>query len=269
MGKGASGALVAGVSNLAIIATVMATPVSARVAEQAAGSELTPAAQQPARSVTMAVPLVWSGQVLGDVVVQVEPDGAIAIETQSLRNELGRLLNEAGLERLDESIAGDPFVTPAELSTAGFDIGFDMARLELTVNSIDPALRPVEPLRGRSESTEVLLPSMEAARFSAYLNTSVNLIYRDRDGIVPPDVFLFGAARYRDIVVEFDGGLTEDVDDNYRFYRRAVRAVYDEPEKFRRWSAGDLQLDNTGMLRTPFIGGVALEKSRRTFDPVE
>ena len=267
MGKGASGALVAGVSNLAIIATVMATPVSARVAEQAAGSELTPAAQQPARSVTMAVPLVWSGQVLGDVVVQVEPDGAIAIETQSLRNELGRLLNEAGLERLDESIAGDPFVTPAELSTAGFDIGFDMARLELTVNSIDPALRPVEPLRGRSESTEVLLPSMEAARFSAYLNTSVNLIYRDRDGIVPPDVFLFGAARYRDIVVEFDGGLTEDVDDNYRFYRRAVRAVYDEPEKFRRWSAGDLQLDNTGMLRTPFIGGVALEKSRRTFDP--
>ena len=68
-------------------------------------------------------------------------------------------------------------------------------------------------------------------------------------------------------MVEFDGGLTQGEDDDYRFYRRALRAIYDEPESFRRWSAGDLQLLNTGMLSTPFIGGVALEKSRRTFDP--
>src|SRR3546814_19245008 len=69
------------------------------------------------------------------------------------------------------------------------------------------------------------------------------------------------------VVLEFDGGFTEGFNDDYRFYRRAARAVYDEPESYRRWSAGDLRLDNTGMLRTPFIGGVAVEKSRRTFDP--
>lgn len=267
MSRGAPRRLIAGVSKLAIIAAFVGTPVALRAAEQPAATGGAAAAQPSARSVTMAVPLTWTGQVLGDVVVQVEPDGTIAIESQSFRTEMGQLLNDAGIRRLDEAIAGDPFVTTAELAAAGFDVGFDMGRLELTVNSIDPALRPIEPLRGRTESTEVLLPSMEPARFSAYLNTSVNLIYRDRDGIVSPDIFLFGAARYRDIVVEFDGGLTEGVDDDYRFYRRAVRAVYDEPEKFRRWSAGDLQLENTGMLRTPFIGGVAVEKSRRTFDP--
>ena len=214
MSRGAPRRLIAGVSKLAIIAAFVGTPVALRAAEQPAATGGAAAAQPSARSVTMAVPLTWTGQVLGDVVVQVEPDGTIAIESQSFRTEMGQLLNDAGIRRLDEAIAGDPFVTTAELAAAGFDVGFDMGRLELTVNSIDPALRPIEPLRGRTESTEVLLPSMEPARFSAYLNTSVNLIYRDRDGIVSPDIFLFGAARYRDIGVEFDGGLTEGVDDD-------------------------------------------------------
>src|SRR3546814_6321941 len=80
--------------------------------------------------------------------------------------------------------------------------------LQLAVNAIDPALRPAEPLLGRDNSSEPLLPSITPANFSAYLNTSVNLLYRDRGGVTPPDVFLFGAARYRDVVLEFDGGFT-------------------------------------------------------------
>src|SRR3546814_515469 len=205
----------------------------------------------------MSVPLVWRGRVLSEVIVQVDPDGAAAIESQSLRAELSRLLTDAGVQRLDEAIAGNPFVAQADLQAAGFDVVFDMGLLQLAVNAIDPALRPAEPLLGRDNSSEPLLPSITPANFSAYLNTSVNLLYRDRGGVTPPDVFLFGAARYRDVVLEFDGGFTEGFNDDYRFYRRAARAVYDEPESYRRWSAGDLRLDNTGMLRTPFIGGVA------------
>src|SRR5690606_23368927 len=82
-----------------------------------------------------------------------------------------------------------------------------------------------------------------------------------------PDIYLFGAARHRNVAFEFDGGFTRGFDGDYRFYRRAARAVYDEPGSYRRWSAGDLQLEMTGALRTPFLAGVALEKSRRTFDP--
>ncbi len=267
MNRGAPGALIEGVSKLAFVAAILCAPGIARAADQVALPTAVAAAQQPSRTVTMAVPLTWNGQVLRDVVVQVDPDGSAVIESLSLRVELIRLLNDAGIRRLDETIAGDPFVSPAELQVAGFDVGFDLARLELSVNAIDPLFRPVEPLGGRNDSREPLLPSIEPAGFSAYLNTSVNLLYRDEDGVVPPDVFLFGAARYRNVVVEFDGGFTQSLNDDYRFYRRAVRAIYDEPESYRRWSAGDLQIENTGLLRTPFIGGVALEKSRRTFDP--
>ncbi|MGV1682865.1 fimbria/pilus outer membrane usher protein [Sphingopyxis sp. NJF-3] len=258
--------MIARVSSLALAAAILCVPGVVRAADQVAESGGIATTQKPTRSVTMSVPLAWSGRVLGDVIAQVDPDGSVAIESQSLRAELIRLLNEAGVRRLDEAIAGDPFVTPEELQPAGFDVSFDMGLLQLAVKAIDPALRPSAPLFGPT-GNEPLLPSAEPANFSAYLNTSLNLLYRNQGGIEAPDVFLFGAARYHNVVMEFDGGFTEGLNNDYRFYRRAVRAVYDEPESYRRWSAGDLQLNSTGMLRTPFIGGVAVEKSRRTFDP--
>jgi outer membrane usher protein len=254
-------------SRIALAASIFCVPGFAHAADPPPPPEHPPAISQRGESITMSVPLVWSGQILGDVVVQVERSGAAAIESQSLRIELSRLLNAAGTARLEEVIAGDPFVTEAQLKSGGFDVSFDESLLQLTIASIDPALRPVEPLRGRSENSDRLLPSIEPAKFSAYLNSSVNLLYGDREGLVAPDVFLFGAARLRDIVLEVDGGLTQNLDQNYRFYRRAARAVYDEPDSYRRWSAGDLLLQDTGVLRSPFIGGVAVEKSRRIFDP--
>lgn len=267
MNWGTPGRLIAGVSRTALVAAILCTPAVAHAADQSTQPADAAPADRSTRSVTMSIPLVWSGQVLGDVIVQVDPDESAVLESQSLRAELSSLLTEAGIVRLDEAILGDPFVTPDDLQAAGFDISLDMARLELVVNAIDPTLRPIEPLGGRSQNSERLLPSIMPADFSAYLNTTVNLLYRDPEGVVAPDVFLFGAARYRGIALEFDGGFTEGLGDEYRFYRRAVRAVYDEPASYRRWSAGDLQLENTGVLRTPFVGGMAVEKSRRTFDP--
>ena len=268
MKRGAHTGLIAEVSSLPLVAVFLSASSIAHAAQPTPQTTAISVAQQPTtRSVTMSVPLSWNGQVLGDVIVQVQPTGSIEIESQSLRSELGRLLTEAGIARLDQAIAGDPFVTPGELQSAGFDLTFDEARLEITINAIDPTLRPVEPLAGRSENSERLLPSIQPAGFSAYLNTNLNLLYSDLEGLVPPDLFMFGAARYRNVVVEFDGGFTRDFDGDYSFFRRGARAVYDEPDSYRRWSAGDLQLRNAGVLRTPFIGGVAVEKSRRTFDP--
>lgn len=259
--------MIAKVSSLALVWAMLCVPGRAYAADQVAQPDGVAAAKTSARSVTMSVPLVWSGRALSDVIVQVDPDGSTTIESQSLRPELSRLLTDAGVQRLDEAIDGNPLVTPAALQEAGFDVDFDMGLLQLVVTAIDPALRPSEPLFGRDNSDEPLLPSIKPAGFSAYLNTSMNLLYRDRNGLEAPDIALFGAARYRNVVLEFDGGFTQALNDDFRFYRRAARAVYDEPESYRRWSAGDLRLDNTGMLRTPFLGGVAVEKSRRTFDP--
>ena len=173
---GGTNRLIAGASILALGTAILGVPGIARAADQPAPIAVEDPLRPPTRSVTMSVPLVWAGRVLSDVIVQIDPDGSIAIESQSLRSELSRLLTEPGIVRLDETIAGDPFVTTSELQIAGFDVSFDMARLELTVNAIDPTLRPIEPLRGRSQNSERLLPSAQPANFSAYLNTSVNFI---------------------------------------------------------------------------------------------
>ncbi len=201
---------------------------------------------------------------MGDVIVRADPEGSVAIESSSLEAQLGSLLNESGSQRLRETLAGKPFVLPAELEAIGIKVAFDLSRLELSVLSIDPTSRPVQPLQGKSTERENVLPVMKPAGLSAYLNATANLLYRDVGGVAPPEFYLFGATRYKNLVLEYDGGVT----DTQRFYRRSLRAVYDEPEKYRRWSAGDLRLENTGFLRTPFLGGVAVEKTRREFDPL-
>ncbi|WP_305098405.1 fimbria/pilus outer membrane usher protein [Croceibacterium aestuarii] len=266
MTRGAKGTLISAVSGLALVAGFTGLP--ARAAAQASPPPAWDggAPKSAKRTITMSVPLTWNGQVLGDVIVQVKPGGSVAIESQSLETQLSLLLNAAGRQRLQEVTAGSPFLTAAQLEAAGFTLVFDLSALELRVDAIAAEFRPVEPLGGRREVDEPVLPAMGPANFSAYLNSTVNLLYRDVDGLARPDVFLSGAARYRGVVLEYEGGLSESSDD-YRFYRRAVRGVYDERDKYRRWSAGDLRLENTGALRTPFIAGVAVEKSRRVFDP--
>src|SRR5690606_20407620 len=264
MAWGGSETPIGDVSKLALAAAILWMPGVLHAADGAAQAANSAPSPEQSQSITMAVPLVWGNQVLGDVIVQVQPDGSTAIESQSLRTELGRLLNELGNQRLDSTLAGNPFVSSSELQRAGFDIDLNIASLELLIGAIDPPLRPVEPLVSRGENSDRLLPSVEPADFSAYLNTNVSLFYRDQTGVETPDIYLFGAARHRNVAFEFDGGFTRGFDGDYRFYRRAARAVYDEPGSYRRWSAGDLQLEMTGALRTPFLAGVALEKSRRT-----
>lgn len=268
MARGGGKTLLAGICKFAFATAILCGPHAVGAAERTAQEQTPEPGANPSRkAIIMTVPLIWNGQSRGDVIIQIDPDETVAMESETLRTELVPLLTEAGIARLDEAIAGDPFVTETRLKNFGFDVAFDIGRLELAVNAIDPKLRPVQSLLGDSDYEEPLLPAMEPASFSAYVNGNVNLIYREETGVLAPDVFLFGAARYQDVVLEFDGGLTESLDDDYRFYRRAVRAVYDEPDSYRRWTAGDLQIGNMGLLPTPFLGGVAVEKSRRIFDP--
>lgn len=229
------------------------------------------AAQAPLqrKTTTFSVPLVWSGQSLNEVLVQVAPDGAVAIDAQSLKREVAPLLNAAGLDRLNQAIGGNAFVSPDQLKAAGVAVSFDLSKLELVLDSIDASLRPVQSIAGSEiRPSTRLAPNLEPAPFSAYLNTTLNFDYVEGTGLRAPDLFMFGAARYDGVVLEFDGGFTNDLgNSNYSFFRRGVRAVYDQPDDFRRWSAGDIRPSQTSFLPTPLLGGLAVEKSRRIFDP--
>lgn len=215
----------------------------------------------------MTVPLIWRNRALNDIYIRASPEGEYEIEAKSLEAELRPVLNELGQRRLADVLAGKLFVTPEQMKDTGFRFSFNLNRLELVAEEVDPDLVPVQSFDGLANRPDRLPPTINPARFSAYLNTNLGLVYREDQKSLSPELYLSGAARYGRIVVEAEAGFSDSFDDNYRFYRQAVRAIYDEPEAHRRWSVGDLRLPGTQLLAAPLIAGAAVQKSRRVFDP--
>ncbi len=221
------------------------------------------------RAITFTVPIVYGQRALGDVLIETRGGNDVRIETQTLSNELSVLLNDAGVAALTELLAGRTFVTPSVLARMGLDIRFDQRRLSLVVGTIPGEYRPIQSLgRPAREGNLPNLPVIDPEPFSSYLNINLNLDYENETDFENPEIFLNGATRFGDVVVEYDGAFSgQFVAEDYRFFRRGVRAVYDQPEKQRRFAAGDLRATTLPILRTPFLGGVSVEKGRRIFDP--
>ncbi|MEH6714810.1 fimbria/pilus outer membrane usher protein [Parasphingorhabdus flavimaris] len=238
-------------------------------AGQAASAQSPTSSASPERPLTFTVPLVYNEKVLGDVLIDVRADNEVLIDTETLRQELGELLNEEGRSQLDQAIWGKLVVCPEQLASIGIEIRFDKSMLELRLDRVPGALRPVQSLNQREvRSASADLPVVQPSRFSTYLNINANVDYSSEDnGGVVPDFFLSGATRVGAVAFEYDGAFTDQFTDGYRFYRRGFRAVFDQPEKHRRFAAGDLRVESLSLLQTPFIGGVSVEKNRRIFDP--
>jgi outer membrane usher protein len=228
----------------------------------------TPASARQGREMSFAVPLIYDQRALGDVVVKIPANGAASYEAQSMRRELGALLNDAGKLALDEAIGGQAFIDDAVLAQIGAMVRFDSNQLEVVIESLDGRYRPVGTLGVQTSRREHFdLPVIEPAEFSAYLNINGNLDYDDLEGLQKPELYLFGASRYKDVVIELDGAVSDQFGPDYRFYRRSLRAIYDMPGEFRRVTAGDLQPDTVPLLPSPAIAGVSVERRRRTFQP--
>jgi len=223
-----------------------------------------------AREMTFTVPLVSDRRVLGDVLVRIPSSGPVAYETQSLRRELEPLLNEAGQARLDAALGARAFVDETVLVDAGFQIRFNANRLEAVIDSIEGSYRPVGTLGIARRSEEASsLPIVEPAGVSAFLIINASLDYDDLDGVQRPEFYLFGASRFGGLVVELDGAFSEQLGDSaYEFHRRSLRAIYDLPKRYMRISAGDVRSETVPLLRTPVIGGLSVERRRRTFRPI-
>jgi len=216
---------------------------------------------------TFSVPIVYRTTILGDVTIEVTGSGDPLIDADGLRQEMALLLNDAGRIELDQTMLGKSFVSVSSLSTIGIDIEFDRSRLSLIVKSIPPALQPTQTIGTARKTREGSLPTINPAGVSSYLNVVANADYGSDEGLSNPDLFLTGATRVGGIVVEYDGAFTEQFGEGYKFYRRGIRAVYDRPDSYQRYSAGDLRVVSTPLLSTAFIAGFSLEKRRQIFDP--
>lgn len=236
--------------------------------DQPAGAALIPTVAQPllpvGMPIQMSLPIIRDGRLYGDVLVDLYVDGQIRFDRDSLIDRLSPLISESARADFRLRLGQANRLVAEQIARAGVMLRYDPTLLEIHVERIDPLLAPLQRL-GRGIGDEATAVTLEPERFSAYLNVIGDFRLEDFRDFREPGILLTGAVRHRNIVVEFDGGYDRELVINGGFYRRAARLVYDEPARRRRWSAGDLQLLNLGIVGGTLLGGVGVEKGRRNF----
>ena len=212
----------------------------------------------------MALPVLRGGRIYNDVAVELYADGQIRYQRESLVGQLAPLMSEEGRAQFALRLGNAPVVSPEDVARAGIALRFDPSLLEIHVERIDPLIAPLVRIGSAMESPSAPI-TLQPQGFSAYLNVSGDFLLSDLSDFETPSLLLTGAVRYRGVVLEFDGGFDSTGQGGSAFYRRAARLVYDEPERQRRWSAGDIQLSNLSIVGGTLLGGVGVEKGRRNF----
>ncbi|UXC92794.1 MULTISPECIES: hypothetical protein [Sphingobium] len=222
-------------------------------------------APRPAdKGLQMTLPLLRQGNVYGDVSATVYMDGTVLFDRQSLIEHIAPLLSESGRIKFAAVLPGTPSVSVADAERAGVTLIYDSSELQVRVDRIDGTMVAAQAL---GEAVRFSLPAttLEPEMFSAYLNMIGDMRVTDFRDFEKPAMILQGAMRYRGVVLEFDGGYDQALTGGGGFYRRQARLVYDEYQKQRRWTAGDLQLNGLSITSGTLLGGIAVEKGRRTF----
>lgn len=211
----------------------------------------------------MSLPVIRDGRIYSDVLVDLYADGKIRYHRDSLLERLAALIADTSRAAFEARLGPDARLSPEQVAAAGIVLRYDSTLLEIHIERIDPMIVPLSKV-GEIASTTGPPVTLQPAALSAYLNVSSDFQITDFRDFEDPALLLTGAVRYRNAVLEFDGGYDPTFGGS-GFYRRETRLVYDEPERNRRWTAGDIQLPGLTAGGGALLGGVGVEKGRRNF----
>lgn len=217
------------------------------------------------RDVEITAPLQFNQRILGELPVLLTKDDRFIIDSNAFFALIGLLLTPEAQEELVTMLSGKPRFSPEDIGPSGIGLEYDPEQLAVLVLRIAPEKRSVEVLY-RTSSPET--PGDAPLPFSAFLNASAIVSRLSQDGSVrTPELFLNGAVRYENFVLEADGQARRDsLTDQYKLERSYARLVYDQPEQSRRWFLGDLDPETRGRQGFINMGGIGVVRQRRRFD---
>jgi outer membrane usher protein len=240
------------------------------------------------KPIDMDVPMMDSGQELGDIPIRINSDDSISINRNVLTRILAPRLDSSALTRLAAIDGNAPFIRIEDFAAAGFDIRFDRALQELTFNVAADQRKSADlSLSGnrRSPVSSVLAPP---AKFSGYVNLFASLDHEwevhnaeeNFDSATSGRLEFDSAIRAGNFVFENTGVLAGDVDVNVcptvavcsytqspGFKRQTSRLIYDMPPSRVRMEVGDVEPLGTSFQTTPDLLGASIEKSARKLSP--
>ncbi|MGN6374021.1 MAG: hypothetical protein ACTHMG_00540 [Sphingomonas sp.] len=223
------------------------------------------------RDIDLTVPVTYRDRTLGELPIHLTADDHYWLATKPFLDLLKPLLNPKAAAKLQAALGSHETFGDAELAGTGISLTYDPSALAVVVIKIDATERAIEflfPAPGKDED----MPDLAPEKFSAFLNVNVieSKMWGNDDRLLSPSVYLDGAIRFGGVVLEGDGEFSDQFglsnNSNYEFDRNYVRLVYDQPEKFRRFFAGDLQPEIRGQQTFVRMGGIGVSRERRRFD---
>lgn len=222
------------------------------------------------RDISLTVPLTYRTRPLGEVPVLLTHDDRFIVETAPFLKLLDPLLNPIAQAKLSGLLAGKTSFSSEDLAKSGVSLDYDPGSLSVVVLQIAPTERAMESLF-RTPTNETDTTDLTPSFFSAYLNTNIaaSRLWGTGGRWSKPSFYFNGATRVGRVVLEADAQYAEDfglAGSGYRFDRNYARLVYDQPEQFRRWFAGDLTPEMRGQQSYVQLGGIGVSRQRRRFD---
>lgn len=225
------------------------------------------------RDIDMTAPLLYRDRPLGEVTMTLTKDDRFVVETAGFLKLIDTLLNDTAKTKLASALAGRALFENKDLVETGISLEYDPGSLSIVVLRIDSNERATEDLFSRPRYNEEA-PDAAPEHFSAYLNVNAVTAYiwgnSAQKGLNKPAFYFDGAARLGNFVLEGDFQLAQEQDftsRNYTIDRNYVRLVYDQPEQFRRWYLGDLQMETRSRQTYARMGGLGVSRQRIRFDP--
>ncbi len=221
------------------------------------------------RDIDMTVPLTFQSRSLGEIPVVLTADDRIFLDTPIFLNLMKTVVNDEAGSFLSERLSEFEKFTPEYLNGTGVALTYDPSTLAVVVVDVSPEQRATVNLFAPPQQ-DAEQATLQPAHFSAFLNLGVIQSHVWESGSISrPTVTFDGAIRIGKFVLEGDAQIGESFGlegDSYKFTRNFARLVYDEPEKFRRWYAGDLDPEIRGQQSFVSMGGVGVSRQQRRFN---
>lgn len=217
------------------------------------------------RDIQITAPLQFNQRILGELPVLLTADDRFIISTAEFLDLLAPLLAPDAQAELTALLDGRERFLPEDIAAAGIRLDYDPQLLAVLVLKIAPEKRAMEALYQNGEPE---VPGDRPEDFSAYMNINASAShFSNRGGFRKPDLFLNGAVRYNNLVLEADAQGRSDFETGaYSIDRRYARLIYDQPDQARRFMVGDLDPETRGRQGFVNIGGVGVIRQRQKFN---